>query len=322
MTDRILVIGGAGYIGSHVQKQLLEDGFEVVVFDNLSSGDIVNVFEASTFIKGDILVEEDIEKAMSMNIKGVIHLAAHKAVGESMLSPDKYAKNNICGAINVLNAMVKYGVKHIVFSSSAAVYGIPLYTPIDEKHPICPINYYGYTKRAIEENMEWFYKLGKLNFVALRYFNAVGYAKDKSIRGKEKNSQNLMPIVMEAATGRRDGFSIFGNDYDTKDGTCVRDYVHVSDLAKAHSLSLTKLFGTNVSYTLNLGTGVGTSVKEIVDATEKVIGKKLKYSYAPRRDGDPAIIMAKSDLAYNVLGWKPSYKNIEDIISTVWNLEI
>ena len=152
--------------------------------------------------------------------------------------------------------------------------------------------------------MEWFYKLGKLNFVALRYFNAVGYAKDKSIRGKEKNPQNLMPIVMEAATGRRDGFSIFGNDYDTKDGTCVRDYVHVSDLAKAHSLSLTKLFGTNVSYTLNLGTGVGTSVKEIVDATEKVIGKKLKYSYAPRRDGDPAIIMAKSDLAYNVLSGK------------------
>lgn len=322
MADRILVIGGAGYIGSHVQKQLLEEGFEVVVFDNLSSGDIANVFRSSTFIKGDILDEEDLEKAMSMNIKGVVHLAAKKAVGESMISPDIYAKNNIAGAINVLNAMVKHGVKHIVFSSSAAVYGVPLYIPIDEKHPICPINYYGYTKRAIEENMEWFCKLGKLNYVSLRYFNAVGYAKDKSIKSKEKNPQNLMPIIMEAATNKRDGFSIFGNDYETPDGTCVRDYVHVSDLAKAHSLALKKLFESEVSYTLNLGTGIGTSVKEIVDATEKIIGKKLKYNYAPRREGDPAIIMAKSDLAYDILGWEPEYKNVEDIISTVWNLEI
>ena len=322
MADRILVIGGAGYIGSHVQKQLLEDGFDVVVFDNLSSGDIVNVFENSTFVKGDILVEEEIEKAMSMNIKGVIHLAAKKAVGESMNCPEKYAKNNISGAINVLNAMIKYGVKHIVFSSSAAVYGTPLYTPIDENHPINPINYYGYTKRAIEENMEWFYKLGKLNYVSLRYFNAVGYAKDKSIKSKERNPQNLMPIIMEAATGKREGFSIYGNDYDTPDGTCIRDYVHVSDLAVAHTLALKKLFDADNSYTINLGTGIGSSVKDIVDATEKVIGKKLQYTYAPRRDGDPAIITAKSDLAYKILGWEPKYKDIEDIISTVWNLEI
>ena len=322
MADKILVIGGAGYIGSHVQKQLLEDGFEVIVFDNLSSGDKINVLSGASFIKGDILIEEDIDKAMSLDIKGVVHLAAKKAVGESMITPEKYAKNNICGAINVLNAMVKYGVKNIVFSSSAAVYGMPLYTPIDENHPIAPINYYGYTKRAIEENLEWYNKLGKLNFTSLRYFNAVGYAEDKSIKGKERDSQNLMPIIMEVATGKRDILSIYGDDYDTRDGTCIRDYIHVSDLARAHSLALKKMIETSQSFTLNLGTGTGTSVKEIVDATQKVIGKKINHKYTSRREGDPGTLTADASLAYEVLGWKPLYTDIEEIIKTVWNLEI
>ena len=322
MAKKILVAGGAGYIGSHVQKQLLEDGFEVLVFDDLSSGDEVNILDGAEFIRGNILDKDVLDMAMSQDIDGVVHLAAKKAVGESMENPAKYAENNITGAINILNAMVSHGVKHIVFSSSAAVYGMPQYVPIDEKHPINPINYYGYTKRAIEENMEWYAKLGKLDFAALRYFNAVGYAKDKSIKGKERNPQNLLPIIMEAATGKREKFAIFGNDYDTKDGTCVRDYVHVSDLARAHTMAMKKLMEEGKSFTLNLGTGLGTSVKEMVEATEKVIGRKLAYDFAERRAGDPAKLTADARKAFEILGWKPEYTNVEEIIRTVWNLEL
>lgn len=319
---KILIAGGAGYIGSHVQKQFLEEGFEVLIFDNLSSGDKVNVLPKSEFIEGDILDCEALDKAMAKGIDGVVHLAAKKAVGDSMIHPELYAENNIKGSINLLNAMSKHNVKHIVFSSSAAVYGMPKYLPLDENHPINPINYYGYTKLCIEQNMEWYAKLGRLNYAALRYFNAVGYAKDKSITGRERNPQNLMPIIMEAATGKREKFSIFGNDYDTYDGTCVRDYVHVTDLAKAHTAAMRRLMQQEGSFAINLGTGRGTSVKEIVEATEKVIGKKLNYDYAERRAGDPAILTAKADKAYELLGWKPEYTDTSDIIRTVWNLEI
>ena len=319
---RILVAGGAGYIGSHVQKQLLDEGFQVVVFDNLSSGDKVNLLKGAEFIEGNILDKQALNDAMSRNIDAVVHLAAKKAVGESMEHPEVYAENNITGALNILNAMVKNGVKHIVFSSSAAVYGMPEYTPLNEKHQIKPINYYGYTKICIEQNMDWYAKLGKLNYAALRYFNAVGYAADKSITGRERNPQNLLPIIMEVATGKREKLSIFGNDYDTPDGTCVRDYIHVSDLATAHTLALRHLMANNQSFAFNLGTGKGTSVKEIVTATEKVIGKKLNYDYAPRRAGDPATLTADASLAQKILGWKPRYTDIEEIIRTVWNLEI
>ena len=320
MSKKILVVGGAGYIGSHVQKQLIEDGFEVVVFDNLSSGDKSNILSGAKFIEGDILDKDALVKAMN-GVDGVVHLAAKKAVGESMEKPELYAENNLRGSLNILNAMVENGVRYIVFSSSAAVYGMPQYVPIDENHPISPINYYGYTKRCIEENMEWFSKLGKINYASLRYFNAVGYAKDGSIRAKERNPQNLMPIIMDVASGRRESFSIFGNDYDTHDGTCVRDYIHVTDLGVAHSLALNKLMSDNQSFTVNLGTGKGTSVKEIVDAVEKVIGKKLNYDYASRRAGDPAMLTAKALKAKEILGWEPKYTDVEDIIRTVWNIE-
>ena len=319
---RVLVVGGAGYIGSHVQKQLLEEGFQVVVFDNLSTGDKVNLLEGAEFIEGNILDKQALNDAMSQNIDAVVHLAAKKAVGESMEHPEIYAENNIAGALNILNAMVANGVKHIVFSSSAAVYGMPEYIPLNEKHQIKPINYYGYTKICIEQNMDWYAKLGKLNYAALRYFNAVGYAADKSITGRERNPQNLLPIIMEVATGKREKLSIFGNDYDTPDGTCVRDYIHVSDLATAHTLALRYLMTDNQSFAVNLGTGKGTSVKEMVDATEKVIGKKLNYDYAPRRAGDPAELTADASLAREILGWKPRYTDVEEIIRTVWNLEI
>ena len=318
---KVLVIGGAGYIGSHVVKELIENGFETVVYDNLSTGQEINLFKESTFIKADILDEKALDNALKQNIDAVIHLAAKKAVGESMENPQMYSINNITGTINILNAMANNGVKHIVFSSSAAVYGMPKYVPLDENHPRYPMSFYGYTKAAIEDLLEWYYKLKDINYIALRYFNAVGYAADKSIIGKEKNPQNLLPIIMEVATGKREKLSIYGSDYDTPDGTCLRDYIHVTDLASAHVLSIKKLLTDKKSYCLNLGTSKATSVKEIVDATENIIGKRLNYAFAPRRSGDPAVVVAKAELASKILDWKPQYTNIEDIIKTTWNIE-
>lgn len=318
---KILVVGGAGYIGSHVVKELLEDGFEVVVFDNLSTGQEVNLFEQARFIRGDILNRAEIDKAMSGGIDAVVHLAGKKAVGESMENPQIYAENNLCGTINLLNSMVDNGVRHIVFSSSAAVYGMPQYVPLDENHLRKPMSFYGYTKAAVEDYMEWYGKIKNLSYISLRYFNAVGYAADKSITGREKNPQNLLPIIMEAATGKRDGFSIFGSDYDTPDGTCLRDYIHVSDLATAHVAAIKHLLSGKKSYCLNLGTGKAVSVKEIVDAAENVIGRRLNYRFAPRRLGDPAVVVASAKLAQEVLGWEAKYTDIEEIIRTTWNLE-
>lgn len=318
---KILVIGGAGYIGSHVVLELLDKNHQVVVFDNLSTGQKENLFDTAEFIEGDILDFEKLKNVMIQNIDVVIHLAAKKAVGESMEKPQIYASNNIQGSINILNAMLEANVKNIIFSSSAAVYGMPKYLPVDENHEKNPINFYGYTKSLIEDLMGWYSELKSINYIALRYFNAVGYDAQGRVKGKEKNPQNLLPIIMEAATGKRDGFQIFGNDYKTKDGTCERDYIHVSDLATAHEKAVQKLMTENKSYILNLGIGKGISVREIVEASEKVIGKSLKYTYASRRLGDPAILVASSDLAYRVLNWKPKYINIEDTIQTVWNME-
>lgn len=318
---KVLVIGGAGYIGSHVVKELLENGFETVVYDNMSTGQEVNLFSEAGFIKADILDEKALDNALKQNIDAVIHLAAKKAVGESMENPQLYSINNLTGTINILNAMVNNNVKHIVFSSSAAVYGMPEYLPLDENHPRNPMSFYGYTKAAIEDLMDWYSKLKDFNYIALRYFNAVGYAADKSITGKEKNPQNLLPIIMEVATGQRESLSIYGNDYDTPDGTCLRDYIHVSDLANAHVLAVKKLMSDKKSYCLNLGTSKATSVKEMVDATENIIGRRLNHTYAERRSGDPAVVVAKADLACDILGWKARYTDIEEIIKTTWNIE-
>ena len=318
---KILVIGGAGYIGSHVVKELLNGGYETLVFDNMSTGQEVNLFSEAGFIRGDILDRRALDEAMKQNIDAVIHLAAKKAVGESMENPQKYAENNLTGSINILNSMVDNGVKHIVFSSSAAVYGMPAYVPLDEQHPLRPMSFYGYTKMAVENYMDWYSRLKDLNYISLRYFNAVGYAADGRITGKEKNPQNLLPIIMEAATGKRDGFSIFGSDYDTPDGTCLRDYIHVSDLATEHVAAIKRLMADSKSYCLNLGTGKAVSVKQIVDAAENVIGRRLNYHFAPRRPGDPAVVVAKAEQAEKILGWKARYTDIEAIIRTTWNLE-
>lgn len=318
---KILVAGGAGYIGSHVVKAILKAGHQAVVYDDLSSGQRINLFSQAEFIQGDILDYAALKEAMSRNIDAVVHLAGKKAVGESMLVPEKYAVNNITGALNIINAMTECGVKHIVFSSSAAVYGMPEYLPVDEKHPLNPINYYGFTKLEFERNLEWYSRLKDFSYMALRYFNAVGYDAEGDIRGKELNPQNLLPIIIEAATGKREYLNVFGNDYETRDGTCVRDYVHVTDLAKAHVMALEKLMDGAKSEVINLGTNTGTTVNEVIQAAEKVIGKKLNVKYVERRPGDPAELVASYDKAKKVLGWEPDYKNIEDIVRTTWNME-
>ena len=316
---RILVVGGAGYIGSHVVKELLDNGLEVVVYDNLSTGQRVNLFEKATFIEGDILDTEALDKAMK-GIDGVVHLAAKKAVGESMMKPEYYALNNLNGTVNVLNAMLANNVKYFVFSSTAAVYGMPDKEVLDESTPLKPINFYGYSKKVIEEVLDWYDKLKGIKFVALRYFNAVGYDGTGAVKGLEKNPQNLLPIVMETLFGIRKKMSVFGSDYPTKDGTCVRDYIHVSDLASAHYLAFKYLEKSNESQILNLGTGKGHSVQEMLDTTERLLLKKVNYEMTDRRPGDPASLMAFSQKAHDLLGWEPKHSSLENIIETTYRV--
>lgn len=319
--QKVLVIGGAGYIGSHVVRALLKENFAVTVYDNLSTGQRCNLFKEADFIEGDILDEEKLKKTMSAGFDVVVHLAAKKAVGESMDNPQKYARSNINGSVNIFNAMIENGIKNIVFSSTAAVYGTPQYLPLDEKHQLNPLNFYGFTKVEVERVMDWYSRLKDFHFIALRYFNAVGYAADGSIRGKEKNPQNLLPLVMEVATGKRDIIHVFGNDYDTPDGTCIRDYIHVEDLARAHIAAIKKLLTNPQSHIINLATNKGTSVLEVIRATERVTNRKINYDFAPRRAGDPTEVVASNALAQKLLGWQPQYTDIDEIIKTTWNLE-
>ncbi len=318
---KVLVIGGAGYIGSHVVKALLENDFAVTVYDNMSTGQKCNLFADAEFVEGDIADEAKLHQVMSAGFDAVVHMAAKKAVGESMENPQLYAKNNLCGAVNIFNAMVDCGVKNVIFSSTAAVYGMPQYLPVDEKHPVNPMNFYGFTKAEIERVMDWYSRLKDFHYVALRYFNAVGYAADGSVKGKEQNPQNLLPIIMEVLSGKREKLLVFGNDYDTPDGTCVRDYIHVEDLASAHVAAIKKLMKQPQSHIINLSTGKGTSVLEIIAAAERVSGKKICYEFAPRRAGDPASLVADNALAKQILNWVPQYTDIDKIIQTTYNLE-
>lgn len=316
----ILVIGGAGYIGSHAVKALLKAGHRVSVFDNLSTGLEVNYFKDAAYTVGDILDYPSLQKAMSQDVDAVIHLAAKKAVGESMENPEKYALNNIAGAINVLNAMSACGVKRLVFSSSAAVYGEPVYLPMDEKHPLNPMSFYGFTKYDMEKYFDWYDRLKGIKYVSLRYFNAVGYDEDGDVRGLEKNPQNLLPIVMETANGTREKMKIFGNDYPTRDGTCIRDYIHVTDLGNAHAAAIEYLKTAPESQIFNLGTSEGISVLEMVNKTEELIGRKINFEFAPRRPGDPAVITASAEKAGKILGWKAEHSTIENIILSTWQV--
>ena len=317
---KALIIGGAGYIGSHVARHFLDNGHQVTIFDNLSTGQLVNIFPEEDFIKGDILNSAELDDAMKGGYDLIIHLAAFKAAGESMEKPEKYSVNNITGTINILNSAVKAGIQNIVFSSSAAVYGEPRYLPIDEEHPKSPANYYGFTKLAIEQFLSWYDNLKGLKFAALRYFNAAGYDAKGRIKGLEKNPANLLPIIMEAASGVRPKLSIFGNDYPTPDGTCIRDYIHVTDLATGHLAAAEYLIKNRQSLTVNLGTGNGISVKEMADAAKRITGVDFPVEYAPRRPGDPANLVASSDRAFELLGWKAVHSSMDNLLFTSWNM--
>ena len=236
-----------------------------------------------------------------------------------MVCPEKYSINNITGTLNILNAAVKFKCLNMVFSSSAATFGEPQYVPIDENHPKNPENYYGFTKLKIEEFMAWYEKLKGLKFAALRYFNAAGYDPEGVLYGLEKNPANLLPIVMEVACGKRDKMKIFGNDYPTRDGTCIRDYIHVTDLASAHVLALEYISSRKESLTLNLGTGNGITVTEMVDAARRITGKEIKADYVERRPGDPAQLTAKSDLAKEKLGWEAKYSDVDTLIGSTYS---
>ncbi len=315
---KVLVIGGAGYIGSHVARELLDAGHAVSVFDNLSTGTVDNLFENETFIRGDILDPDELEKAMAGGFDALIHLAAAKAAGESMINPEKYSVQNLTGTINILNAASRAGIKRIVFSSSAATYGEPSYLPIDEKHPTNPENYYGFTKLEIERMLAWYDKLKGIKYAALRYFNAAGYDVKGRIVGLEKNPANLIPAIMEVAAGMRAEICIFGTDYPTPDGSGVRDYVHVSDLARAHVAALDRISAGNPSFVVNLGSEAGISVLEILEAARRITGKPIPARITARRPGDPAKLVASSSLARELLGWEAQFSDVETLVSTTW----
>ena len=316
---KVLVIGGAGYIGSHVVKEMMAAGHSVTVFDNLSSGLRQNLFPENGFIYGNILIPGDIEAAFAQGFDAFVHLAAFKAVGESMEKPEKYSVNNITGTLNIMNAAVKYNCLKMIFSSSAATFGEPQYLPMDEKHPQNPSNYYGFTKLEIERFMDWYDQLKGMKFAALRYFNAAGYDPEGIVCGLEQKPENLLPRVMEAALGQRQ-LKIFGTDYETRDGTCIRDYVHVTDLARAHVMALDYISKKGESLKLNLGTANGTTVKEIIDAARKITGKPIPAEEAPRRPGDPASLYATSAKAKELLGWEPKYSDVDTLVETTWKV--
>ena len=315
---RVLVIGGAGYIGSHVALELLEQGYQVTVFDNLSSGDRLNLHQNSQFIHGSILDPIALRHAMADH-QAVIHLAAYKAAGESMLDPGKYAWNNIAGTINILNAMLESKISLLVFSSSAAVYGEPQYLPLDEKHQTIPENFYGQTKLEIEKLLEWYQKLKGLRWAALRYFNAAGYDNQLRVKGLEQNPANLLPVIMEVAVGKRPFLGVFGQDYPTRDGTCIRDYIHVTDLARAHVKSL-ELLNKKEKILVNLGSENGVTVLEMLETARRITQKAIPSQIQDRRPGDPTSLIASSSLARELLGWKAEFSSVENLIESTWNV--
>ena len=315
-TPDILVVGGAGYIGSHVVKALRDAGRQPVVFDNLSTGLRENLFPEIPFIHGDLLIPEQVRVAMR-GIRSVIHLAALKAAGDSMLEPERYALHNLNGTVNLLHAAGTAGVRHFVFSSSAAVYGEPQYLPLDENHPTEPANFYGQTKLQIEMLLSWFSRLRNMRYAGLRYFNAAGYDPDGEVRGLEKEPNNLLPLVLETLLGWRENLEVYGTDYDTEDGSCIRDYIHVSDLADAHLRALNFLEEHDEDLVVNLGTSKGISVLEILDAARKVSGMDLPVIHSDRRPGDPAVVLASAEKAKRLLEWSPAFSDVETILKTM-----
>ncbi|SFE86991.1 UDP-glucose 4-epimerase GalE [Fictibacillus sp. FJAT-27399] len=316
----ILVTGGAGYIGSHTVLCLREKGEEVIVLDNLQKGHREAVLKDVPFYEGDLHDSALLDTVFSENdIEAVIHFAANSLVGESVADPISYYQNNVAGSLNLVDRMVKNGVKNIVFSSTAAVYGEPETVPIQESDRTLPTNPYGETKLAIERLLHWADQAYGLKAVALRYFNAAGADPKGGIGEDHTPESHLIPIILEAALGKRPHISVFGEDYATEDGTCVRDYIHVMDLADAHCLALEKLKRTGESGVYNLGNGKGFSVKQVIDTCRTVTGRTIEAVSSPRRAGDPAILIASSQKAKDELGWVPKYPDVHEMVEHAWN---
>lgn len=315
----IAVLGGAGYIGSHTVRALLDAGYDVVVADNLATGFRKAVHPAARFYQLDIRDQAALDRFFEVeSVDGVIHFAAFSQVGESMTNPLKYYENNLWGTTVLLKSMIAHGVGHIVFSSTAATYGEPERIPILEEDPTIPSNCYGETKLAMERMMYWAERAHGLCHVALRYFNACGAHPSAEIGEAHNPETHLIPLILQVANGKRNQINIFGNDYPTRDGTCVRDYIHVCDLAQAHVLALQYLMESGKSDVFNLGNGVGFTVREVVDVARTVTGHPIPEVLCPRRAGDPAQLVASSDKARSVLGWKPVYDSLETIVETAW----
>ena len=316
----ILVLGGAGYIGSHTVYALIEKGVDVVVIDNLETGHIEAVHEKARFYKGDIRDRAFVDSVLDKEkIDAVIHFAANSLVGESMVNPLKYYDNNVNGTKVLLQSMVAHGLDKIVFSSTAATYGEPEKVPILETDRTEPTNTYGETKLAMEKMFKWTDRAHGLKYVSLRYFNACGAHVSGKVGEAHSPETHLIPLILQVPLGQREYISIFGDDYDTSDGTCIRDYIHVTDLAQAHILAVDYLMKGNESNIFNLGNGVGFTVKEVIDTARKVTGHEIPARIAERRAGDPARLIASSDKARQVLLWKPEHADLEEIISTAWN---
>lgn len=315
----ILVLGGAGYIGSHTVYELIDAGREVVVADNLITGFKAAVHPKAKFYQIDLRNRVELDELFeNEEIDGVIHFAAFSQVGESMSKPLKYYENNLWGTTVLLQSMVAHGVDKIVFSSTAATYGEPERVPILENDRTQPTNCYGETKLAMEKMMRWTGGAHPLHYVALRYFNACGAHMSGSIGEAHNPETHLIPLILQVPLGVREKVSIFGDDYPTKDGTCVRDYIHVTDLAQAHILALDYLMKGGESNVFNLGNGVGFTVKEVIDVARRVTGHPIPAEISPRRAGDPAQLVASSEKAKSVLGWKPQYDSLETIVDSAW----
>lgn len=318
---KVLVVGGAGYIGSHMVKHLLGAGHEVVVADNFSSGH-------RAALLGCPLAELDIADATALDalfanqrFDVVFHFASFIQVGESVIEPGKYYANNLAATLTLLQAMVRAQIKHFIFSSTAAVYGDPAYVPIDEEHPKAAINPYGRSKWMVEQMLEDFDHAYGLKSVRLRYFNAAGADPDGQLGERHEPETHLIPLILQAAAGRRPTITVFGRDYDTPDGTCIRDYIHVTDLAQAHALALDYLIEGGPSTAFNLGNGQGFSVQEVIDAARRVTDRAIAISEAPRRAGDPPRLVADASRARAMLGWQPRFAALEQIIAHAWAWE-
>ena len=316
---KLLVLGGAGYIGSHTATELLDNGHEVVIADNLVTGYREAVPEKATFYQGDLRDKDFLVDLLTKEkVDAVIHFAAFSLVGESVTNPLKYYENNLYGTKVLLDAMIETGVDKIVFSSTAATYGEPENIPILESDRTCPTNPYGETKLAMEKMISWAAKAHGLHFVSLRYFNACGAHKSGKIGEAHNPESHLIPLVLQVPNGKREFVSIYGNDYDTPDGTCIRDYIHVTDLAKAHILAVEYLMNGGESDIFNLGNGVGYSVKEVIETARKVTGHPIPAKEEARRAGDPARLVASGEKARKIFGWEPEIKDLADIISSAW----